>query len=151
MPDLILLDGGHGHVAVGKEVLAEMGISVPLFGLVKDDYHKTRAICTESEDVSIGKEQSVFVFLYRLQEEVHRYTVRATMGAKGRSLKRSTLEDVPGIGPERARRLLAYFGNLRRIKAATEAELSAVGGMTKAAAAALYAHYHPTHPEEKEK
>ncbi len=151
LPDLILLDGGHGHVAVGRAVLAELGISVPLFGLVKDDYHKTRALCTESEDVSIAKEQGIFVFLYKLQEEVHRYTVRATMGAKGRSLKRSTLESVPGIGRERARRLLAYFGNLRRIKAASVEELSAVGGMTRTAAAALYAHYHPTHPEEKEK
>ncbi len=144
LPDLILLDGGHGHVSVGKEVLAEMGLDIPLFGLVKDDYHKTRALCTESEDVGIAKEQSVYIFLYKLQEEVHRHAVRATMSAKGKSLKHSTLEAIDGIGPERAKRLLAYFGNLRRIKAASVSELLAVRGMTEPAAAAVYAHYHPT-------
>jgi excinuclease ABC subunit C len=144
LPDLILLDGGHGHVRVGKEVLAAMGLDIPLYGLVKDDYHKTRALCTESEDVGIAKEQSVYVFLYKLQEEVHRHAVRATMSAKGKSLKHSTLEAIEGIGPLRAKRLLAYFGNLRRVKSASVSELLAVRGMTEPAAAAVYAHFHPT-------
>lgn len=149
LPDLILLDGGHGHVAVGREVLREAALEIPLFGLVKDDFHKTRALCTDTEDVGIAHEQSVYVFLYKLQEEVHRHAVHATMGAKGRSLKRSSLEDVPGIGKERAKRLLAYFGNLRRIKAATVEELAAVRGMTVTAAAAIYAKYHPNEGNEE--
>ncbi len=142
LPDLILLDGGRGHVSVGKEALKEAGLDIPLFGLVKDEHHKTRALCTEEETVGIAHEQSVYVFLYKLQEEVHRHAVRATMGAKGRSLKRSSLEAIDGIGRERARRLLAYFGSLRRLKEASVEELAAVRGMTAPAAAAVYAHYH---------
>lgn len=142
LPDLILLDGGRGQVSVGKEVLREAGLEIPLFGLVKDEHHKTRALATETETVGIAHEQSVYVFLYKLQEEVHRHAVRAAMGAKGRSLKHSSLEAVDGIGKERARRLLAYFGSLKRIKTASVEELAAVRGMTKPAAAAVYLHYH---------
>lgn len=149
LPDLILLDGGHGHVAVGRSVLAEAGLDIPLFGLVKDDFHKTRALCTDKEDVGIAHEQKVYVFLYKLQEEVHRHAVRATMGAKGRSLKRSSLEEIPHIGKERAKLLLAYFGNLRRIKTASVEELSAVRGMTVSAASAVYAYYHPNEENEE--
>lgn len=141
LPDLILLDGGKGHVAVGREVLKEAGLSIPLFGMVKDEYHKTRALCDEENDIGIAKEQSVFVFLYKLQEEVHRHAVSRTMGAKQKSLRKSTLESIPGIGRERARLLLAYFGNMRRIKEASVEELSAVNGMTAPAAQAVYAHY----------
>ena len=148
LPDLILLDGGRGHVGVGRAVLAEMGLDIPLFGLVKDDFHKTRALCTDTEDVGIAHEQKVYVFLYKLQEEVHRHAVRTVMDAKRKTLRRSSLEDIPGIGKERARVLLSYFGNLRRIKSATEEELAAVRGMTAPAAAAVYAHYHQREGKE---
>lgn len=143
LPDLILLDGGRTHVSVGKAALKEAGLSVPLFGLVKDEYHKTRALCDEENEISVAKEQSVFVFLYKLQEEVHRFSVSRTMGAKRKSLRKSSLEAIPGIGKERARLLLAYFGNLRRIKEASAEELAAVNGITRPAAEAVYAHYHP--------
>ena len=141
-PDLILLDGGKGHVAVGREVMREMGLSIPLFGMVKDDFHKTRALCDEENEIAVIKEQAVFVFLYKLQEEVHRHAVGATMGAKARTLKHSTLEKIPHIGKERAKLLLAYFGNMRRIKEASAEELAAVRGMTVPAADAVYAYYH---------
>jgi len=142
LPDLILLDGGRTHVSTVLSVLEEVGLSIPVFGMVKDDYHKTRALCDDKNEIGIAKEQSVFVFLYKLQEEVHRYAVSRTMGAKGQSLKKSTLESISGIGKERARLLLSYFGNMRRIKEASVEELSAVHGMTKPAAEAVYAHYH---------
>ena len=99
--------------------------------------------------MGIAHEQKVYVFLYKLQEEVHRHAVRATMGAKGRSLKRSSLEDIPHIGKERAKLLLAYFGNLRRIKTASAEELSAVRGMTISAASAVYTHFHPNEENEE--
>ncbi len=142
LPDLILLDGGRTHVSVGKRVLSEAGLSIPLFGLVKDEYHKTRALCDEENEISVAREQAVFVFLYKLQEEVHRFSVSRTMGAKQKSLRKSTLEAIPGIGKERARLLLAYFGNMRRIKEASFEELSSVSGITRPAAEAVYAHYH---------
>jgi excinuclease ABC subunit C len=144
MPDLILLDGGRAHVGVGREVLKDLGLSIPLFGMVKDAFHKTRALSDEENEIGIAREQAVFVFLYKLQEEVHRHAVSATMGAKQKSLRHSTLENIPGIGKERARLLLAYFGNMRRIKEASADELSRVRGMTRPAAEAVFAHYHPT-------
>ena len=150
LPDLILLDGGKGQVAAGKEALKEAGVDIPIFGLVKDAFHKTRALCDEERDVSIAREPSVYALLYRLQEEVHRHALRATMGAKGKSLRRSSLEDIPGIGKERAKRLLAAFGGLAKIKAADCDELSAVKGMTKEAAAAVYHHYHKEEGEREE-
>ncbi|MBO5652773.1 MAG: excinuclease ABC subunit UvrC [Clostridia bacterium] len=149
LPDLILLDGGKGQVTAGKEALREAGLDIPVFGLVKDDFHKTRALCDEENDVSIAKEQGVYALLYRLQEEVHRHALRATMGAKGKSLRRSSLESIPGIGKERAKKLLSAFGGLARIKAAERNELAAVKGMTKEAADAVYRHYHKEEGEQR--
>lgn len=149
LPDLILLDGGKGQVKAGKEALAEAGLDLPVFGLVKDEFHKTRALCDETSDVSIAREQGVYALLYRLQEEVHRHALRHTMGAKGKSLRRSSLEDVPGIGKERAKRLLAAFGGITKIKTAEIEELAAVKGMTKESAAAVYHHYHKEETEKK--
>ncbi len=149
-PDLILLDGGQGHVRVGRAVLEEMGVSVPLFGLVKNDKHKTEALCDGERIISFLREQDIFVFLYQLQEEVHRFTVRAVMRAKSKHLRTSSLESISGIGKERARLLLAYFGNLRRIKSATVGELAAVKGITKTAAVAVYSHFHPKNEEDSQ-
>lgn len=149
LPDLVLLDGGKGQVTAGKEALKGAGLDIPLFGLVKDEFHKTRALCDEESDVSIAKERGVYALLYRLQEEVHRHALRVTMDAKRKSLRHSSLENIPGIGKERAKRLLAAFGGLARIKSADCDELSAVKGMTKEAAAAVYHHYHKTEGENE--
>ena len=127
-----------------------MGISVPLFGLVKNDKHKTEALCDGERIISFLREQDIFVFLYQLQEEVHRFTVSAVMRAKSKHLRTSSLESISGIGKERARLLLAYFGNLRRIKSATVGELAAVKGITKAAAVAVYSHFHPKNEEDSQ-
>ena len=149
LPDLILLDGGKTQVAAGKQALSEAGLSIPLFGLVKDEHHKTRSLCTESAEIGIAHEQAVFVFLYKLQEEVHRHALRATMGAKGRTMRHSSLEKIDGIGRERARTLLAYFGTLRRIREASEEELSAVRGIPRDTAASVYRHFHPEQSEKE--
>ena len=81
-PDLLLIDGGKGHVSVVKEVLREEKIDIPVFGMVKDDFHKTRSLCTEKDEINIAKEQSVFMLIYRIQEEVHRFTVDKVMKNK---------------------------------------------------------------------
>ena len=75
-PDLILLDGGKGHVSVVRQLLAETGLEIAVFGMVKDEFHKTRALCSDTEEISIAKEREVFSLVYRIQEEVHRYSVR---------------------------------------------------------------------------
>ena len=131
-PDLILLDGGKGHVSTVKALLEERGIDISVFGMVKDDYHKTRALCTEDDEISIAREQSVYSLIYRIQEEVHRYTVSKMEKAKSNTIKRSSLEKIKGIGPSKAKALLAHFGGILAIKSASSEELSKVKGIKQA-------------------
>lgn len=130
LPDLILLDGGRGHVSVVKELMREMDIDIPVFGMVKDDYHKTRALCTESEEISIAKENALFVFIYKIQEEVHRFTVSKMEGAKRRTLTHSSLTKISGIGDAKAKLLLKAFGGYAGVKNAKYDELAAVKGIS---------------------
>ena len=128
-PDLILLDGGKGHVSCVREVLRERGIDIPVFGMVKDDYHKTRALCSDTDEISIAKEQALFVFIYKIQEEVHRFTVSKMDSAKRKTLTRSSLTKIEGIGDAKAKILLKAFGGIGNIRNATEDEIAAVKGI----------------------
>ena len=141
LPDLILLDGGRGHVSTVRELLEELQLEIPVFGMVKDDYHKTRALCTENEEISIAREQDVFTLIYRIQEEVHRYTVGRMTGAKRKTLKTSTLTRIEGIGEAKAKKLLGAFGGLSALKQASEEEICAVHGISARDAAAVYAYF----------
>ncbi len=142
LPDLILLDGGRGHVSVVKELFAELELDIPVFGMVKDSYHKTRALCTEDAEINIARDQQVFVFIYKIQEEVHRFTVSRMEGAKRKTLKRSSLETVKGIGPTKAKTLLSAFGGLGKLKTAEEAEIARVKGISAADAKNIFEHFH---------
>ena len=97
--------------------------------MVKDDYHKTRALCTADEEISIAREQDVFSLIYRIQEEVHRYTVGRMDQAKRKTIKTSTLTKIDGIGQAKAKKLLAHFGGLAGVKAASCEELCGVSGI----------------------
>ena len=130
-PDLILLDGGMTHVGAVKEVLDKMSIIIPVFGMVKDEHHKTRTIVTDTEEISIAKEQSVFVFVYKLQEEVHRFTVSKMDSAKRKTMKHSAFESIKGIGPAKAKALLAHFKTVSAIRNATEEELASVRSISQ--------------------
>ena len=129
-PDLILLDGGRGHVSTVRGLLEEMDLDLPVFGMVKDDFHKTRALCTETEEIAIAREQKVFQLIYRIQEEVHRYSVSRMETAKGKTLTTSSLEKIHGIGKQKAAKLLKAFGGLSGVRRATGEELSSVPGIT---------------------
>ena len=139
-PDLILLDGGVGQVHAVQEVLAKMNLAIPVFGMVKDEYHKTRALTDGVGEISIALEPGVYVYVYKLQEEVHRVAVRATMGAKGRSLKRSVLEEIHGIGPAKAKNILAKM-KLTQLKTASVDEMVAAG-IGASDATRIYSHFH---------
>lgn len=140
-PDLILLDGGGAHVSVVREVLAELDIDIPLFGMVKDDYHKTRAITDGEREISIAKETGVYSFVYNIQEEAHRFAVKHSSGAKIKTMTRSTLERVKGIGPKKAKLLLSAMP-IAKIRMASKAELEAIKGISKKDAESIYEHYH---------
>ena len=128
-PDLIFLDGGMTHVGVIKELFLKLGIDIPVFGMVKDEHHKTRTIVTDKEEISIAKEQSVFVFVYKLQEEVHRFSVSKMDNAKRKTLKKSSLENIDGIGSLKARKILSHFKTLSALKEASVKEISMVKGI----------------------
>jgi len=150
LPDLILLDGGRGHVGVVRALLAERGLDLPVFGMVKDDFHKTRALCTEHEEISIAKEQDVFSLIYRIQEEVHRYTVGKMDAAKRKTVKTSVLTRIDGIGPTKAKKLLAAFGGMRGLKQASKEQIGAVSGISARDAEAVWQDLHPSNKERKE-
>lgn len=141
-PDLILLDGGRTHVATVQSVLQELDLDIPVFGMVKDDFHKTRALCTADAEISIAREQAVYGMIYRIQEEVHRYTVSKMSNAKSKTVRTSSLEKIKGIGAAKAKKLLSRFGTLGAIKAASEEELAAVGGISKTDARSVWEYYH---------
>jgi len=140
-PDLILLDGGRGHVATVRALLQEMELDLPVFGMVKDDFHKTRALCTENEEIAIAREQQVFQLIYRIQEEVHRYSVSRMEQTKGRTLTTSSLEKIPGIGKQKAAKLLQAFGGLAGVRRASEEQLGTVSGLSKKDVANILAYF----------
>lgn len=140
-PDLILLDGGRGHVGVIKELMLERGIDIPVFGMVKDDFHKTRALCSECEEINIAKHRAVFTLIYGIQEEVHRYSVSRMTNAKRSTLKHSSLEKIKGIGPAKAKVLLRELGGLAGVKAADEETLLGIKGISRADAANIVGHF----------
>lgn len=143
MPDLILLDGGAAHLGVALEVMKEMNIDIPAAGMVKDDYHKTRALVTADGEVSIAREREVFALIYRIQEEVHRFTVSKMTRAKRKTYKTSTLEKIDGIGPVKAKLLLSALGGLGAVKSAEIDTLAAIKGISRAEASAVYGYFHP--------
>ena len=98
--------------------------------MVKDEYHKTRTLTDGENDISIAKEQSVFMLIYKIQEEVHRFTVSTMQKAKSKKLTRSSLEDISGIGKKKAAVLLAHFKTISALKSASKDEIAAVKGVS---------------------
>ena len=141
LPDLILLDGGKGHVSTIRASLQSQGVTIPVYGMVKDDFHKTRALTGENDEISIAKEQAVFQFIYRIQEEVHRFTIKKMTNAKRKTLTHSSLEAIPGIGPAKAKALLKHFGTLTILEKADKEALLAVPGISEKQANAILAHF----------
>ena len=130
-PDLILVDGGDAHVGVAKSVLDTLSLEIPVFGMVKDDFHKTRALTDGENEISIAKEFDMYAFIYNLQEEAHRFAVKSSSKGKIKTLTHSSLEKIEGIGPAKARALLREMP-LGKIRMATIEELCAVKGIGKA-------------------
>lgn len=143
MPDLILIDGGAAHLTAALEVMKEAELDIPAAGMVKDDYHKTRALITVDGEVGIARDREVFAFIYRIQEEAHRFTVSKMTRAKRKTYKTSVLEKISGIGPVKAKLLLSALGGLAAVKAADIDTLAAVKGISRAEAGAVRGYFHP--------
>lgn len=139
IPDLILLDGGKGHVSAVKPLLDEYGFDIPIFGMVKDDSHRTRAIAADGAEIAINASRSVFTLVSQIQDEVHRFAITYHHSKRTHTAFSSRLTQVPHIGQARAKALMKHFKTMEKIRGATEEELANVPGMTKSAAAALKA------------
>lgn len=142
MPDLILLDGGKGQVAAVRQVLIQKGISVGLFGMVKDSSHRTRAITDEGKEISISANRRVFTFISSMQDEVHRFAIGYHHQRRKKSTFKSSLTDIDYIGETRAKALLKFFRTVENIKNADLTELEQAPTMNKNAAAAVYNYFH---------
>ena len=142
LPDLILLDGGRGQVRAVQEVLDRMKISVPLFGMVKDDKHRTRAVTGDGGEISIQSKRQLFTFLSKMQDEVHRFAIGYHHSRRSKNTFKSSLTGIEGIGEVRAKALLKYFRTVDNISKADLAELEAAPKMTKDSALAVYRYFH---------
>ncbi|HEX2937678.1 MAG TPA: excinuclease ABC subunit UvrC [Ruminiclostridium sp.] len=138
IPDLILLDGGRGHVGAVRPVLEEYGFDIPLFGMVKDDKHRTRAIAANGGEIAINESRSVFTLVSQIQDEVHRFAISYHHKTQGHKAFSSRLTQIPGIGEGRAKSLMKHFKTMEKIRNATEEELAKAPGMTKPAASMLF-------------
>jgi excinuclease ABC subunit C len=142
LPDAFLIDGGVTHAQAAARVAQEFGCTVPIFGMVKDDRHRTRALVTpDGREIGIGAEPSVFALIGRIQEETHRFAVAFHHQRHEKSAVHSALDDIPGVGPARREALRRAFGSIRAIRQADEAALAAA--VPKDTAAAVYRRFHP--------
>lgn len=142
LPDLVLLDGGKGHVAAVEPVLQEMGVNVPLFGLVKDDKHRTRAIALSGGEIAIQSNRRAFTLLSTIQDEVHRFAIGYHRQQRKKAAVSSTLTSIPGIGEARAKALLKHFKTVAAIGQADLKELEEAPSMTQPAARRVYQFFH---------
>lgn len=140
LPDLILLDGGKTHVSVVKEVLDGLGEEVPVYGLVKDEKHKTRGIVDEKSEFLIDKKSELFRFLSNMQEEVHRYAISRFRKKHEKSSVKSVLEEIDGVGEKKHFKLLKYFAGIKNIENATLEDLERV--IDKRTAKNVYNYFH---------
>lgn len=144
-PDLLLIDGGVNHAKVAVSVLNDLGLRFPVYGMVKDDRHRTRALVTpEGKEIRIDNNQAIFSLIGNIQEETHRFAITYHRQLRSKRLRYSELDGIPGIGPKRKQELLRQFKSLTAIGNATLPELERL--LPKDAAAAVYHHFR--HKEE---
>lgn len=140
LPDLLLIDGGANHAGVAEAVLNELGLTVPVYGMVKDDKHKTRALINAGgEEIGIAGNPAVFALVGTIQDETHRFAIEYHRSLRTAAIG-SALDKIPGVGEKRRSALLKYFKTLKAIKAASLDELAQV--VPKNTATAVYNHFH---------
>ncbi|NLL63824.1 MAG: excinuclease ABC subunit UvrC [Ruminococcaceae bacterium] len=140
-PELILMDGGMAQVGVAKEVLKKFNLDIPVFGMIKDGNHKTRAITVDGNEISIHAKRRVFTLVSSIQEEVHRYTIGYHHKRRLKNAKKSELTDIPGIGPKKSEILWKEFKTLEAIKRADMDTLMNVKGISARDAMNIRSHF----------
>lgn len=144
LPDLILLDGGIGQMSAVMPVLEKHGINVPVFGMVKDSKHRTRAIASNGGDIAIKANRSVYTFVTEIQDEVHRFAIGYHRKRRSSKMLYSELTEIEGIGSAMAKSLIKHFKTIKAVKSADLDELCEVPGIGRAKARVIFEHFNKT-------
>ena len=146
-PDLIMMDGGKGQVNIALQVLEELGLNIPVCGMVKDDNHRTRGLYYQNTEIPIRRDSAGFQLITRIQDEAHRFAIEYHRSLRGKGQVHSVLDDIPGIGPSRRKALMVRYASLDEIRAAGIKELAETPSMNLQAAKAVCEYFHPVEEE----
>lgn len=141
-PDLIMMDGGRGQVNIAQEILKELGIHIPVCGMVKDDNHRTRGLYFENVELPIDTHSEGFKLITRIQDEAHRFAIEYHRSLRSKGQVKSVLDDIPGVGPARRKALMRHFKSLEELKKASLEELVACPELNQKVATQIYAFFH---------
>ena len=144
VPDIIMMDGGRGQVNICLQVLEELGLSIPVCGMVKDDNHRTRGLYFHNVEIPIDRHGEGFKLITRIQDEAHRFAIEYHRSLRSKSQVHSVLDDIEGIGPTRRKALMRRFASIEKIREATVEELAETESMNLQAAEKVYAFFHVT-------
>ena len=147
LPDLIMMDGGRGQVNIALEVLDDMGLDIPVSGMVKDDRHRTGGLYYENLEIPVDKDSEGFKLITRIQDEAHRFAIEYHRLLRSKGQVHSILDDIPGIGPARRKELMRHFQGIDDIKGATVEELESLPSMNTKSAQQVYDFFHKTTEE----
>jgi excinuclease ABC subunit C len=142
LPDLILADGGLGHVNAVSSVLKDLGLAIPVWGMVKDDRHRTRGLVAKTGEIDLSKHPAAFRLVTAIQDEAHRFALDYNKRLRKKRMTGSALDEIGGIGEKRRKALIRHFGSINAIKAAGVDDLLAVDSMNKIAAQKVYDYFH---------
>ena len=142
LPDLILMDGGKGQVHAAEKALSELGLAIPVCGMVKDDRHRTRGLYYLDQEIPIDTGSEGFHLITRIQDEAHRFAIEYHRSLRGKEQVHSILDDIPNVGPRRRKELIRHFAGIEELRAASVDELAAIPGMDRRAAESVYGFFH---------
>ena len=141
-PDILMMDGGKGQVNVALKVLDDLGLSIPVCGMVKDDYHRTRGLYYNNEIIQFPKNSEAFRMITRLQDEAHRFAIEYHKSLRSKGQVHSVLDDIKGVGPARRKALMRYFKDIDKIRQASPDELMKTEGITARVADEIFSFFH---------
>lgn len=141
-PDLLMMDGGRGQVNIALEVLGELGLSIPVCGMVKDDNHRTRGLYYNNIEIPIDRHSEAFKLITRVQDEAHRFAIEYHRSLRSKSQVTSRLDEIPGVGPVRKKALMKQFASIQEIMEADEETLASVPGISGKQAQEIWNYFH---------
>jgi len=142
-PDIIMMDGGKGQVHIAKQVLSELGLHIPVAGMVKDDHHRTRGLYFNDVELPIDTHSEGFKLITRLQDEAHRFAIEYHRSLRSKGQVHSFLDDIDGIGPKRRKALMKKYVSAEKMAQASIEDLMETEAMSKEAAENVYNYFHP--------